>query len=63
MVHDTTIHPFEANAILCFFVSCPNRFYTVTYNVATKSPRQPLEDLLQWNGRTEQQLPDFCLFG
>uniref|UniRef100_A0A2H8TQ97 Inositol polyphosphate 5-phosphatase K n=1 Tax=Melanaphis sacchari TaxID=742174 RepID=A0A2H8TQ97_9HEMI len=38
-------------------------FYTVTYNVATRSPRQPLEDLLQWNGRTEHQLPDFCLFG
>ncbi|XP_022161564.1 inositol polyphosphate 5-phosphatase K-like [Myzus persicae] len=38
-------------------------FYTVTFNVATRSPRQPLEDLLQWNGRTERQLPDFCLFG
>ncbi|VVC33733.1 Endonuclease/exonuclease/phosphatase,Inositol polyphosphate-related phosphatase [Cinara cedri] len=38
-------------------------FYIVTFNVATKSPNQPLGELLQWNGRTEQQLPDFCLFG
>jgi len=38
-------------------------FYVVTFNVATKSPTYPLDDLLQWNGRTEQQLPDFCLFG
>ncbi|XP_025409048.1 inositol polyphosphate 5-phosphatase K-like isoform X2 [Sipha flava] len=38
-------------------------FYIVTYNVATKSPDQPLSDFLQWDGRTKQQLPDFCLFG
>lgn len=40
-----------------------NRFYVVTFNVATKSPNQPLGELLQWAGRTEQQLPDFCIFG
>jgi len=38
-------------------------FYVITYNIATKSPSQPLDDLLQWKDRTEQQLPDFCLFG
>lgn len=38
-------------------------FYVVTYNIATKSPDQPLDDLLQWENRSEQQLPDFCLFG
>lgn len=40
-----------------------SRFYIVTYNVGTKSPNQYLADLLQWNNRSEKQLPDFCLFG
>ncbi|XP_050529165.1 inositol polyphosphate 5-phosphatase K-like isoform X2 [Daktulosphaira vitifoliae] len=38
-------------------------FYTVTYNVCTKSPNQSIKNLLQWESKNEEAIPDFCIFG